>query len=157
MSDPSLLTVLLNYKTADMTLRAAEAVRTAMEGIRGEIIIVDNDSQDGSFEAISAHVTEQGWDRDGRVRVIADDLGDGTILLVHAYPASVRTFDFDVTVDTYAADPPRTGRSADRRALRDVNRIQLREGEDPVREDGPAFYDFASHFGFSWLDKPYRR
>lgn len=70
MSDPCILTVLLNYKTADMTLRAAEAVRAAMDGIRGEIIIVDNDSQDGSFEAISAHVTKQGWDEDARVRVI---------------------------------------------------------------------------------------
>ncbi|MEX0278529.1 MAG: glycosyltransferase family 2 protein [Ruegeria sp.] len=70
MSDPRLLTVLLNYKTADMTLRAAEAVLTAMDGIAGELVIVDNDSQDGSYEAILAHVTKQGWDAHQRVRVI---------------------------------------------------------------------------------------
>lgn len=70
MSDPVLLTIILNYKTADMTLRSVEAARKAMEGIAGEIIVVDNDSQDGSFEAISKRVQEQGWDQDSRVRTI---------------------------------------------------------------------------------------
>lgn len=70
MSDPVLLTIILNYKTPDMTLRSAEAARKAMSGIAGEIIIVDNDSQDGSFEAITAHVQDQGWDENNHVRVI---------------------------------------------------------------------------------------
>lgn len=41
--------------------------------------------------------------------------------------------------------------------------IQLREGETPrAEETSPgttelAFFDFASRFGFSWLDKPYWR
>lgn len=70
MADPKLLTVILNYKTPEMTLRSVEAARQAMEGIAGEIIVVDNDSQDGSFEAIAAHVQDQGWDKDNRVRVI---------------------------------------------------------------------------------------
>ncbi|WP_170605713.1 glycosyltransferase family 2 protein [Ruegeria arenilitoris] len=70
MSDPRLLTILLNYKTPEMTLRAAEAVRAAMEGIDGEMIIVDNDSKDGSFEEILGQVTKLGWDKDGLVRVI---------------------------------------------------------------------------------------
>ena len=62
MADLKLLTIVLNYKTADMTIDAATAARTAMADLPGEIVIVDNDSQDGSFEAISAHVTQQGWD-----------------------------------------------------------------------------------------------
>ncbi len=70
MSDPKLLTVILNYQTPDMTLRSAAAAITAMEGISGEIAIVDNDSQDGSYEKISAHVQAEGWDQDNRVRVI---------------------------------------------------------------------------------------
>lgn len=70
MSDPVLLTIILNYKTADMTLRSVEAAWKAMEGIAGEIIVVDNDSQDGSFEAIAARVQEQGWDQGNRVRAI---------------------------------------------------------------------------------------
>lgn len=77
MSDPKLLTVILNYKTPEMTLRSVEAARQAMEGIAGEIIVVDNDSQDGSFEAISAHVADQGWDQDNRVRVVQSGYNGG--------------------------------------------------------------------------------
>jgi N-acetylglucosaminyl-diphospho-decaprenol L-rhamnosyltransferase len=47
---PTVLTVLLNWRTADMTLRAAEAAEVAMAGIAGAITVVDNDSGDGSFE-----------------------------------------------------------------------------------------------------------
>jgi GT2 family glycosyltransferase len=62
MSDPTILTIVLNYKTADMTLKAADAARIALQGLPGEVDIVDNNSQDGSFETMSAHVTAQGWD-----------------------------------------------------------------------------------------------
>lgn len=49
-----LLTVIVNYKTSDMTLDAAKSAVKAMEAIAGQwqIVIVDNDSQDGSFERI---------------------------------------------------------------------------------------------------------
>ena len=67
MSAPKILTIILNYKTAAMTLRSAEAARVAMEGLPGEIVIVDNDSQDGSFETLRDHVASEGWDR---VRVL---------------------------------------------------------------------------------------
>lgn len=60
---PVLLTIILNYKTAPMTLRSTKAAITAMAGIAGEILIVDNDSQDGSFEKITAHIATQGWDK----------------------------------------------------------------------------------------------
>lgn len=53
------LTVILNYRTPEMTLRAAQAARLAMAGLAGEIVIVDNDSGDGS-EAILRQGT-QGW------------------------------------------------------------------------------------------------
>jgi len=67
MPQPTVLTVILNYKTAPMTLRAAQAARAAMDGISGEIVIVDNASRDGSFETISDHVASNEWDR---VRVL---------------------------------------------------------------------------------------
>lgn len=51
---PTVLTVLLNWRTADMTLRAAEFAERAMRGIAGGIVIVDNDSGDGSFEKMTA-------------------------------------------------------------------------------------------------------
>jgi GT2 family glycosyltransferase len=44
-----------------MTLDAAEAAVAAMTDIRGEILIVDNDSQDGSFEMMKDAVTRQNW------------------------------------------------------------------------------------------------
>ncbi len=50
---PTVLTVLLNWRTAEMTLRAADAAERAMEGIAGSIVVVDNDSGDGSFERMS--------------------------------------------------------------------------------------------------------
>jgi N-acetylglucosaminyl-diphospho-decaprenol L-rhamnosyltransferase len=49
----TVLCVILNWRTADMTRRATESALVAMEGIAGAITIVDNDSQDGSFEALS--------------------------------------------------------------------------------------------------------
>lgn len=63
MSGPSVLTVILNWRTPEMTLDAAAAAVVAMEGIQGEILIVDNDSQDGSFELMRDAVVRQGWTR----------------------------------------------------------------------------------------------
>ena len=65
------MTVILNWRTAEMTLRAAEAAVRAMDGMEGAIVIVDNDSQDGSFEAMSQAVVAKGWDQGpARMRVI---------------------------------------------------------------------------------------
>ena len=55
-SAPTVLTVLLNWRTAEMTLKAAEAAARAMEGVAGEIVVVDNDSGDGSFERLALAV-----------------------------------------------------------------------------------------------------
>lgn len=56
------LTIILNYRTAEMTLAVADAALREMQGIDGEILIVDNDSGDGSYEKLQAGVTEKGWD-----------------------------------------------------------------------------------------------
>ncbi len=50
----SLLTVILNYRTPTMTMQAVEAALRATEGINGQIVVVDNDSADGSFDKLSA-------------------------------------------------------------------------------------------------------
>ncbi len=50
----TVLCVILNWRTADMTRRATEAALVAMEGVEGALVVVDNDSGDGSFEALSA-------------------------------------------------------------------------------------------------------
>lgn len=62
-NDPRLLTVVLNWRTADMTLRAAEAALREMEGLKGGLVIVDNDSRDGSLEHMTRVVSERGWPR----------------------------------------------------------------------------------------------
>lgn len=59
----TLLTVILNWRTADMTLQSAEAALREMKGIPGALTIVDNDSGDGSFEKLSAEITARGWDK----------------------------------------------------------------------------------------------
>jgi hypothetical protein len=58
-----LLTVILNWRTAPMTLRAAEAALRETEWCGGHLTLVDNDSGDGSFEALAAAVRERGWSR----------------------------------------------------------------------------------------------
>ncbi|MFM2391055.1 MAG: hypothetical protein RLZZ437_2610 [Pseudomonadota bacterium] len=68
------LTVILNWRTAEMTLKAAEAALRAMEPVQGAITIVDNDSEDGSFEALTAAVQQRGWTR---VRVIQSGRNGG--------------------------------------------------------------------------------
>jgi len=67
-SEPRLLCVVLNWRTADMTLRAAETALREMDSIAGGLVIVDNDSRDGSFERMTRVVADRGWPR---VRVIA--------------------------------------------------------------------------------------
>ncbi|MFC3181700.1 glycosyltransferase [Cypionkella sinensis] len=58
-----LLTVLLNWRSAEMTLRAAESALVALEGLAGALVIVDNDSGDESFETMAAEVRKRGWDQ----------------------------------------------------------------------------------------------
>ena len=68
----TVLTVILNYRTAEMTLRAAEAAMLAMDQVEGAIVIVDNDSQDGSFERLNTASAD--WPR---VRVIQSGRNGG--------------------------------------------------------------------------------
>lgn len=63
----SVLTVILNWRTPDMTLESVKAAVMAMEGVDGAITVVDNASGDGSDDKIRAGITAAGW---SRVRVI---------------------------------------------------------------------------------------
>ncbi len=77
MHDPTVLTVILNYRTPDLTLRATQAALKAMQDLPGEVLIVDNGSGDGSFDAIARGVEARGWDRDGRLRLLATGRNGG--------------------------------------------------------------------------------
>ena len=51
------LCCLLNYKTADMTEKALDLLLPEVRRIPGcRVMLVDNDSRDGSFEQLSARV-----------------------------------------------------------------------------------------------------
>ena len=58
---PKLLTVILNWRTPDMTLRSVEAALQALQGIDGSLVIVDNASGDGSAEQLTEAVAAHGW------------------------------------------------------------------------------------------------
>jgi N-acetylglucosaminyl-diphospho-decaprenol L-rhamnosyltransferase len=68
------LTVILNWRTPEMTLKAAEAALHAMEPIDGAITIVDNDSGDGSYDRICAAIRQRNWTR---VRVMQSGRNGG--------------------------------------------------------------------------------
>ena len=70
---PRILIVSLNFRTAEMTLRSVESALHAIKGLNAELVIVDNESGDGSFERMQAHVAAQGWP----VRVIASGRNGG--------------------------------------------------------------------------------
>ena len=74
----SLLTVILNWRTPDMTIRAAEAALVALDGIAGALVIVDNDSGDGSFERMTQDVAARGWNTGPQsVRVVQSGRNGG--------------------------------------------------------------------------------
>jgi N-acetylglucosaminyl-diphospho-decaprenol L-rhamnosyltransferase len=70
-----LLTVILNFRTPELTLRAVAAADKAMARFpSARIDIVDNDSRDGSFETIRAGIA--GYDP-ARVRLLASPRNGG--------------------------------------------------------------------------------
>jgi N-acetylglucosaminyl-diphospho-decaprenol L-rhamnosyltransferase len=68
------LTVVLNYRTPDLTIRAVEAALAEMREVAGAITVVDNHSEDGSFEALSQAIQSRGW---SRVRVMQSGQNGG--------------------------------------------------------------------------------
>jgi N-acetylglucosaminyl-diphospho-decaprenol L-rhamnosyltransferase len=71
----TLATVIVNFRTADLTVRAVEALLPEIDGIDGEVYVVDNDSGDGSFERLSEAVESRQWS--GRVSVIRSERNGG--------------------------------------------------------------------------------
>ena len=64
-----ILAIILNYKTAEMTLDSANAAIDALNYCTTDwqIEIVDNDSGDGSYDVIREAIESKGWDK---VRVV---------------------------------------------------------------------------------------
>lgn len=57
-----LLIVSVNYRTADLAIKCIESVYNQRDQLpETKMVVVDNDSQDGSYEKISAALGEHGW------------------------------------------------------------------------------------------------
>lgn len=69
------LTILLNWRSAEMTVQALAAAVVAMQGVEGGITVVDNNSGDGSEERLRAEVSARGWG--DRVRVVQAGVNGG--------------------------------------------------------------------------------
>lgn len=76
---PRVLVILLNYRTPQMTLRAAEAALNDMAQTDAdvELVIVDNASGDGSGEILRQAIERNDWDAGGRVRLILSPVNGG--------------------------------------------------------------------------------
>lgn len=77
MSAGTILTIILNFRTPEMTLRAAQAALAEMAELPGEVLIIDNNSADGSYEAILKGARARGWLDGGRLRVEASPVNGG--------------------------------------------------------------------------------
>jgi len=69
------LSIVVNFRTAQHAVAAVRSLLHDLEGTDGRVMIVDNDSQDGSVEVFERAAVEQTW-RD-RVQVVASDRNDG--------------------------------------------------------------------------------
>lgn len=70
MSNPSILSVILNYRTPRLTLRSAEAALREMRKLGGEVLIIDNASGDGSAKQIEDGMQARGWNAAGDICLI---------------------------------------------------------------------------------------
>jgi len=73
MDKPNLLVIVLNYRTVEMTLRAVQAALIDMcqtSAARAELVIVDNDSGDGSAALLEQAISDRGWGSEAPVRLI---------------------------------------------------------------------------------------
>ncbi|MEM7153635.1 MAG: glycosyltransferase family 2 protein [Myxococcota bacterium] len=71
------VSITVNFRTADLALRALEKVRADIVPMGGRCIVVDNDSGDGSYEKILSTVRERGWEDDVDVIAMPRNAGFG--------------------------------------------------------------------------------
>lgn len=72
----SVLTIILNYRTPEMTLECAAAALSEMEDVPGEIVIVENGSGDTSWEVLQAGIAARGWEH-ARLRLVRSPINGG--------------------------------------------------------------------------------
>ncbi len=73
----SVLTIILNYRTPQMTLQAAEAALAELEDLPGGLVIVENGSDDGSWDALQEGAARRGWLDSNKVRLVRSSVNGG--------------------------------------------------------------------------------
>lgn len=73
----SVQVIVLNWRTADLSLAAAQAALREIDGLDGGVTIVDNDSGDGSYETMQAQADARGWLNGGRLAVVQSGWNGG--------------------------------------------------------------------------------
>jgi len=53
--------VIVNYKTANLTIECLRSLNKERQLVNFKVIVVDNDSQDGSFQKVSSAVISEAW------------------------------------------------------------------------------------------------
>ena len=69
------VSVTVNYKTPQLTVRAVDSVLDDVQKLGGRVVVVDNDSKDGSFELISSEVASRNWNE--LVKVVRAPMNGG--------------------------------------------------------------------------------
>lgn len=72
---PTVGIVLVNYKTADLAIECIRSLNNERESNRFRVIIVDNDSQDNSFDKMASSIQSEGWQ--GWVKVQSSGFNGG--------------------------------------------------------------------------------
>ena len=70
-----LITIIVNYRTADLTAKAVRALVAELGDMDAGVVVVDNDSQDGSFERLSEVAASENWSR--HIHIVASDKNGG--------------------------------------------------------------------------------
>jgi N-acetylglucosaminyl-diphospho-decaprenol L-rhamnosyltransferase len=74
-ADARVLVSIINYRTAEMTIRCVGTVLSELEGLTGTVVVVDNASGDGSADLIEAWIADR--DLGSRVRLIRSERNTG--------------------------------------------------------------------------------
>jgi len=72
-----IVVIVLNYKTPDLAVLAAQSAAAAMSGYGGTIVIVDNDSPDDSFQLMREKVSASDWPEQLDVQVLQSGRNGG--------------------------------------------------------------------------------
>jgi len=105
---PFLTAIFVNYRTAELTIRAIAALLAELERLGDHrVIVVDNDSADGSFEELNRAAAERGWRE--RVSILAAPRNGGygygiNLAVRHALATTPATeYVYVINTDAFAA------------------------------------------------------